>query len=356
MRLIGKAIAVVSMMAMAVSGLLGCGSGSGSAGTSDAAGRKVPATLARSHSQGVGQSAPISKAIAARRTTPWRARRPGSEQIGARGCVPQEGRGEIGIYTDVAAPSCVRITGRQRATIVNRTTAYRRSEGTPLVVRLGPYSARLLPQQAALFGPVGRFLGRGYHAATINRKGRVGILVLPNRCAILRPEPGEPLCFKKDRTGRLRRWHRTEARLHAPACEGADLIVSAGGHSGVAAGTVYSRLTITNSSRRPCTVAGVPMVEAIDRRGKPVGRAEAVPSLRAGSRGGRLRVRLRGHGSATFTVTHNDGIGSGRCKTALTYGLRVTVPGTGPTQVVPLPLSYCPSPRGGLGLRVGRIE
>lgn len=144
---------------------------------------------------------------------------------------------------------------------------------------------------------------------------------------------------------------RTEARLHAPACRGADLIISAGGRSGVAAGTVYSRLTITNSSRRPCTVAGVPRVEAIDRRGNPVGRAEGVPSLRAGSRGRRLRVRLRGDGSATFTVTHYNGIGSGRCKTALTYGLRVTVPGTGPTQVVPLPLSYCPSPRGGLRLR-----
>lgn len=354
MLLMGKAIALMSMTAMAVSGLLGCGSGS--AGMPDSAGRKLPAKPARSRSQGVGQSAPISKVIVARPTKPRRGRRPGAESIGARGCVPQEGRGEIGIYTDLAAPSCIRIAGRQRVMIVNRTTAYRRSEGRPIVVRLGPYSARLLPQQAALFGPVGRFLGRGHQTATIDRSGRIGVLVLPNECAILRPEPGEPLCFKKDRPGRLRRWHRTEARLHAPACRGADLIISAGGRSGVAAGTVYSRLKITNSSRHPCTVAGVPRVEAIDRRGKPVGRAEAVPSLRPGSRDRRLRVRLRRDGSATFTVTHYDGIGSGRCKTALTYGLRVTVPGTGRTQVVPLPLSYCPSPRGGLGLRVGRIE
>ncbi len=53
-------------------------------------------------------------------------------------------------------------------------------------------TARLLPQQAALFGPVGRFLGRGYQTATIDRSGRIGVLVLPNGCAILGPEPGEP--------------------------------------------------------------------------------------------------------------------------------------------------------------------
>ncbi|MDX6609149.1 MAG: hypothetical protein QOF85_1074 [Solirubrobacterales bacterium] len=134
--------------------------------------------------------------------------------------MPQKGRGEIGIYTDVSAPGCVRITGRQRVMIVNRTTAYRRSEGRPIVVRLGPYSARLLPQQAALFGPVGRFLGRGYQTATIDPSGRIGVLVLPNECAILRPEPGEPLCFKKDRPGRLRRWHaprRASTHLRAGA-------------------------------------------------------------------------------------------------------------------------------------------
>src|SRR3954468_3907566 len=66
----GKAISVVLVMALAVSGLLGCGAGSGSAGTSDAAGRKLPARTARSRSQGVGQSAPISKVIAARQTKP----------------------------------------------------------------------------------------------------------------------------------------------------------------------------------------------------------------------------------------------------------------------------------------------
>lgn len=351
-----RAVAVVSMMALLLSGLLGCGSGSGSAGTSDADGRKPPTTPGRGRAQGVGQSAPISKVIVARRTKPWHGRVPGLELNGAQGCVKREGRGEIGIYTDVPAPSCIRITGRQRVVIVNRTTAYRRSEGRPIVVRLGPYSARLRPQQGALFGPVGRFLGRGLHDATINHAQRVGIMVEPSRCAILRPEPGEPLCFAKDRPGRHRRWLRTRTRLDAAACRGADLVISTGGRAKVAAGTVYSNLQVTNLSRRPCTLAGVPIVTAIDRHGRSIGRAEAVPHLQPRSEGGRLRVKLRGEGSATFAVSHYDGIGSGRCKLALTKGLRVSLPGTGPTQFVPLPMSYCPSPRGGLGLRVGRVE
>jgi hypothetical protein len=53
------------------------------------------------------------------------------------------------------------------------------------------------PQQAALFGPVGRFFGRGFHRAIANGRVRVGVLVLPKDCAILRPEPGEARCFKK---------------------------------------------------------------------------------------------------------------------------------------------------------------
>jgi hypothetical protein len=220
---VGKGIAVMSVMSMLVSGLLGCGSGPRSTGASNQDGRNLSATRARNRPQGVGQSAPIAKVIVARRTKPWRDRPPGSESTGARGCVLREGRGEIGIYTDVPSPSCVRITGRQRVMIVNRTTAYRRSEGRSIVVRLGPYSARLQPQQAALFGPVGRFLGRGLHDATINRSQRVGVMVEPNRCAILRPDPGEPLCFAKDRPGRRRRWLRTGAhqtRLHAGAPSG----------------------------------------------------------------------------------------------------------------------------------------
>jgi hypothetical protein len=41
-------------------------------------------------------------------------------------------------------------------------------------------------------------------------------MVEPNRCAILRPEIGQPLCFAKDRPLRRRRWLRTKAQLDAP--------------------------------------------------------------------------------------------------------------------------------------------
>lgn len=346
---------MAALIALAVAG---CGSGSDSGESSTASStsrhRSTVPTPVHKPSPGVGMSARISKIIVARQNRFWRGRPPGGKTTGSKGCTPEEGRSQVGIYTDVPEPSCVRITGRQRVLIVNRTTAYRRSEGKPIVVGFGPYSARILPQQGALFGPVGRFFGQGLQQATINHSGRVGVLVLPNDCALSRPEPGEPLCF--NRAGRRRRWNRPLARMGAPVCRGSDLVVSAAGHSGVAAGTVYTKLFITNLSRRPCTVAGVPTVVAIGRHGKSVGEAEAVPHLRPGNHGGRRRVRLRGEGSATFEVTHYNGIGSGRCKFTLTYGLRVTLPGAGPTQVVPLPMSYCPPPKGGLGLRVGRIE
>lgn len=201
----GRFASVLSVMSLVAAALAGCGSGASSTGDSTAPRRPPARDPASGRDRGVGQSAPIAKVIVARRTRPWRGRPPGLEMTGARPCMPEEGRGEIGIYTDLPSPGCIRITGRQRVMIVNRTTAFRRSEGRPILVRLGPYSARLLPQQAALFGPVGRFLGRGLQDATINHRQRVGILVLPNDCAILQPEPGEPLCFKKDRPGVPRR-------------------------------------------------------------------------------------------------------------------------------------------------------
>lgn len=356
----GKAASVVVVMSLVAAALAACGSGSGSTTGSTARHRSAPPSpVHKVHKQspGVGMSAPISKVVVAHRWRPWPGHPPGLETTGASGCPPREGRGEINIFTDVPAPSCVRITGRQQVLIVNRTTAYSRSEGKPLLVRFGPYSARILPQQGALFGPVGRSFGRGLQTATLNHHQRVGVLVLPNDCGLLRAEPGEPLCFKKDRAGRQRRWHRTVARLGAPACRGSDLVISAERHSEIGAGgTIYTRLIITNRSRRPCTVAGVPKVLGIGRDGKSVGVAESVPHLRSGSKGGRLRVKLDSGGSASFDVTHYDGIGAGRCKFVSTYGLRVTIPGTGPRQVVRYPMEYCPAPRAGLGLRVGRIE
>ncbi len=226
------------------------------------------------------------------------------------------------------------------------------------MVRLGPYGARLLPQQAIRFAPAGRFLGPGYHHVTLGAgPGGVGILVLPGDCAIFRPEPGESLCFAKDRAGRLRRWRRTERRMGAPACRGSKLQVTAKGHSSIGAGgTIYTRLFITNRSPHPCTVAGVPEVVGLGGRGEVVGVGDPRPLLRIGSKGGRLRVRLDPGRSAMFVVSHYDGIGAGPCRQASVHALRVTIPGTGRTRVVRPPIGYCPKPGAGLGLWVGRIE
>lgn len=74
------------------------------------------------------------------------------------------------------------------------------------------------------------------------------------------------------------------------------------------------------------------------------------------SKGARLRLRLEAGRSATFTVAHYEGIGAGPCRQASVYGLRVTIPGTGPTRLVRPPIGYCPKPEVGLNLRVSRIE
>lgn len=337
-------LAVISLLAAL---LTGCGSGTSETSGSTAP-RGPPSSgsmhRARRPSPGVGMTAPISKVVVAHRWRAWPGHPSGAETTAASGCQPEEGRGEINIFTDVPAPSCVRITGRQRVLIVNRTAAYHRRQGKPLLVRFGPYSARILPQQGALFGPVGRFFGRGLQTATLNHRQRVFVLVLPNDCGLFHPQPGEPLCFKHD-------------RARAPACRGSDISLRPARHSYIGSGgTIYTTLRLTNRSRRPCTVAGVPKVVGVDRDGKALGVAERVPRLRLGSKGGGRRVKLGGGESVTFVVTHYDGIGAGRCKLASTYGLRVTIPGTGSRRVVPYPMGYCPAPRAGLGLRVGRIE
>jgi hypothetical protein len=302
-------------------------------------------------------SAPVSKVIVARRTGRRRSLDPGLQVNGASGCPDLEGRPEIGLYTDVPVPDCVRATGTQRLLVVNRSGAYRHSEGRPEVVSLGLFSARLLPQEAVLFKPLGSFLGRGFHQVTVDGGNRGAVLVEPANCAILRPEPGEPLCFPDDRAGRLRRWRRTEARMGAPACRGSDLALRAERHSSIGAGgTVYTKLFVTNRSRRACTVAGVPKAVGIDRGGKAVQVAIPRPNLRPTANGWRLRVKLAGGGSAMFLVAHYDGIGAGRCRSTSTYGLRITIPGAGLRRVVRHPMSYCPAPDAGLGLRVGRIE
>jgi hypothetical protein len=250
------------------------------------------------------------------------------------------------------------VSGKEPVSVVNRTGAYHRSQGHPIAVSLGPYRARLGPQQAIRFAPAGRFLGRGYHQVKIGSgRGGVGILVLPSDCAIRRPEPGEPLCFAGDRAGRLRRWHRTVARMGAPACRGRDLLVSSERHSSIGAGgTIYTRFFVTDRSSRPCTLAGVPKVVGLDRRGRQAGIGVRVPLLSIRSKDGRVRVRIGAGEKATFLVAHYDGIGAGRCHYATVSGVRVSIPGAGARRFVAAGMEYCRAPGAGLGLRVGRIE
>jgi hypothetical protein len=357
MRRGGAVVAIVLSVGALASG---CGSGSNTAMTGSRPPRGTPSVHTPVHrpSPGVGWTAPVSKTVGFRRVPRGVGRLPGTEGIGAKGCQVEEGRGEIGIFTDEPQPSCVRVSAGETVSVVNRTGAYHRSEGHPITLGLGPYRARLGPQQAIRFAPVGRFLGRGYHQVRVGSGGGgIGILVLPSECAIRRPEPGEALCFAGERAGRLRRWHRTLARMGAPACRASELRLSAERHDSIGSGgTIYTRFFVSDRSSRPCTIAGVPKVIGLDRRGKEVGVGEAVPLLSIGSKGGRLRVRIAPGEGATFLVSHYDGIGAGRCRYDTASGVRVSIPGTGLRKFMRRPMGYCPAPGSGLGLRVGRIE
>jgi hypothetical protein len=338
----------------------GCGSGASetTSGWTTSPTRTPPPGPTRQRSPGLGWTAPVSKTLGFFNVPRGVGRLPGTEGIGAKGCQVEEGHGEIGIFTDEPQPGCVRVSAGEWVSVVNRTGAYHRSEEHPITISIGPYRARLGPQEAIRFAPVGRFLGRGYHQVRVGSgRGGVGILVLPSDCAIHRPEPGEALCFAGERAGRLRRWRRTLDRMGAPACRASDLRLSTERHDSIGSGgTIYTRFFVSDRSSRPCTIAGVPKVLGLDHRGKEVGVGEAVPLLSIDSKGGRLRVRIAPGEGATFLVSHYDGIGAGRCRFNTTSGVRVSIPGTGFRKFMRRPMGYCPAPESGLGLRVGRIE
>lgn len=346
------------LVAIALAGLLVAGCGSGSGTTRSSGVRRTASTPSphRNLEPGAGMSAPISKVIVARRTGLRRGLVPGFQGDGASGCPDPEGRPEIGLFTDVPAPGCVRAAPTQHLLVVNRSAAYRRSEGHPEVVSLGPFSARLLPQQAILFPPLGDFLGRGLHDVTVDGGNRGAVLVEPEDCAITRAEPGEPLCFPREGARRPRR-RKTPARPAAAACHAGDLALAKERHSSIGSGgTIYTALYIRNISSRPCTVAGVPKVVAYKPGGKVIEEAETSIDLRPGSRGGRLRVLIEPGRSAKFLVAYYDGIGAGPCRFATVRNLRVTIPRAGPPRRIIVPMGYCPERRAGLFLRVGRIE
>lgn len=96
----GRAAPTLAVTLLVAIPLAGCGSGSSSTKNATARPPGGPEQNAASpRDQGVGMSAPISKVVVARQTRPWSGRPRGTESIGSKGCIQEEGHGEIGIYT-----------------------------------------------------------------------------------------------------------------------------------------------------------------------------------------------------------------------------------------------------------------
>jgi hypothetical protein len=118
---------------------------------------------------------------------------------------------------------------------------------------------------------------------------------------------------------------------------------------------VYAKFLIVVYSPEPCTLAGVPAVAAIGPGAKAIEVARSVPHLHTTRRHNRV-VTLEAGRPALFFVAHRDATGRSRCRSAVTHALRMRPPGMRWRTVVNYRISFCPSPRGGLGLQVRRIE
>ncbi len=139
------------------------------------------------------------------------------------------------------------------------------------------------------------------------------------------------------------------------ACQSDELAVHPGHRSVRAGDTVSTRFLIVVDSPYPCTLAGVPAVAALGPGEKAMEVGRPVPELHTTRGRARVVTLATGH-PAYFFVAHRVGIGSPRCRSAVTHALRVRPPGMRWRTVVAYRMSYCPSPQGGLGLEVGRIE
>jgi hypothetical protein len=145
-------------------------------------------------------------------------------------------------------------------------------------------------------------------------------------------------------------------------CDPADLIVWQGSDypGGAAAGTSYGHLEVTNLSERPCKLAGIPHIVAIDLRGRPVGppvrRSPSMPTVGGGPP---IRVaRLGPHGSALFTFSVGEVLNCGAhgCDYEYAAGFDVTLPGSTRSQFVPAPVRRCLHLADGKQMAVGPIE
>jgi hypothetical protein len=116
-------------------------------------------------------------------------------------------------------------------------------------------------------------------------------------------------------------------------------------------------MTITNLSRRACSLSGYPSVVVVGRDGEVIGKSTPEPELKTTHRNPRRLVAVaRLAGSAHFMLTYNDGTAAGPCKFATSFGLRVRLPGARRAPTIPFSTSYCTKAEWGAGVGVGRIE
>lgn len=152
----------------------------------------------------------------------------GTESLGASPCGPADPERRVqtmDLNSDVPSPRCLRVPPRDRLLFVNATGGpYQRHQGV-VRVRVGNWRVRLGPHQFALIpAPVGSYLGRGFHRLGASGAPAPSILVLPEGCALVRPEPGKALCFGKNFLARRRRYSRSDQtparyRSGAPECQ-----------------------------------------------------------------------------------------------------------------------------------------
>jgi hypothetical protein len=149
---------IVAMACLIALDVAGCG------GSASSTHRKV-APAPEVVEDGVGMSAPIRGYVVARRHGPAHIQ-PGPHILDALPCFGggSDGVAMVGLFSDTPEPKCLRVSPGQRILVVNRSGAFFRHEEGPAFLRLGDYTARIGPQQAALFpAPVGTYLGLGLH-------------------------------------------------------------------------------------------------------------------------------------------------------------------------------------------------
>jgi hypothetical protein len=137
-------------------------------------------------SPGVGMAAAINAFKVAGRHHTARAVEPGRQTLAAAPCsgTGRHGVALVQLLAGVPDPRCLVVAPRERILVVNRTGAFHRGAAVTVTVRLGAYSARLAPQQAAIFAaPVDAYLATGLHGLRTKRVPGPAILVVKRRCA-----------------------------------------------------------------------------------------------------------------------------------------------------------------------------